>query len=372
MDSRRNTFFLLLCINCLLWNLKFVVGSDRVQIRNVEVLTLYQGKMTTGRRSTPVLQLRCSGGSAGCSAFVPQVVQCYNRGWDGYDAQWECKTDMDSKYRFGKIDVSCEGYDYPDDPYILRGSCGLEYTIELTEEGNAKKQGWSNYHGYDNYQGGYRKRYNSSSGFGELVMFIAIAVIFYMVFKTCTSNPHIDTETTAPPYNQDPNNMGRPGPSAPPPPYGPDPPGFKREYTQGHTAPPPYQEPGYRNEYTQGAAGSTTTGSATNSNAGFWTGAATGGLLGYLFGGRTRTGYHYNPYNNRGWGGDWGGGWGSSYQYSPRNSGGFFGNWFGGSGSYRPSHNSYGFSSFGDSSSSSSSPSSGSRTTSGMGGTSRR
>ena len=25
--------------------------------------------------------------------------------------------------------VSCEGYDYPEDPFILRGSCGLEYEI---------------------------------------------------------------------------------------------------------------------------------------------------------------------------------------------------------------------------------------------------
>lgn len=39
--------------------------------------------------------------------------------------QWECKTDMDNSYRFGKVEVTCEGYDYPDDPYILRGSCGV-------------------------------------------------------------------------------------------------------------------------------------------------------------------------------------------------------------------------------------------------------
>ena len=84
-----------------------------------------QGKMTTGRRSSPVPQIRCVGGSAGCLAFQPRVVQCINRGSDGYDVQWECKTDMDSAYRFGKIQVSCEGYDYPDDPYILRGSCGV-------------------------------------------------------------------------------------------------------------------------------------------------------------------------------------------------------------------------------------------------------
>lgn len=32
---------------------------------------------------------------------------------------------MDSDYRFGRLQVSCEGYDYPEDPYILRGSCGV-------------------------------------------------------------------------------------------------------------------------------------------------------------------------------------------------------------------------------------------------------
>lgn len=81
--------------------------------------------MTTGRRSSPVPQLTCVGGTAGCHAFQPKVVQCLNRGSDGYDAQWECKTDMDAEYRFGRIQVTCEGYDYPEDKFILRGSCGV-------------------------------------------------------------------------------------------------------------------------------------------------------------------------------------------------------------------------------------------------------
>ena len=45
--------------------------------------------------------------------------------------QWECKTDMDSQYRFGEIAVSCEGYDYPDDPYVLKGSCGVRTVIKI-------------------------------------------------------------------------------------------------------------------------------------------------------------------------------------------------------------------------------------------------
>jgi hypothetical protein len=32
---------------------------------------------------------------------------------------------MDNAFRFGKVMVTCEGFDYPDDPYILKGSCGV-------------------------------------------------------------------------------------------------------------------------------------------------------------------------------------------------------------------------------------------------------
>ena len=67
--------------------LYYLKGGEKVRLRDVQVLTLHQGKMTTGRRSSPVLQLKCAGGSAGCSTFVPEVVQCYNRGSDGLDAQ---------------------------------------------------------------------------------------------------------------------------------------------------------------------------------------------------------------------------------------------------------------------------------------------
>ncbi len=109
----------------------------KVLLRDVQVLTLKSGQMTTGRRSSPVPQLNCVGGSAQ-GQFKPQVVQCYNRGSDGQDVQWECKSDMDNLYRFGNVEVICEGYDYPDDPYILKGSCGLEYTLEYTKARNKK------------------------------------------------------------------------------------------------------------------------------------------------------------------------------------------------------------------------------------------
>ena len=62
-------------------------SSDKIKLTDVNVITLQQGKMTNSRRTHPVPQLQCVGGTAGCSGFTPRVVQCYNRGSDGYDVQ---------------------------------------------------------------------------------------------------------------------------------------------------------------------------------------------------------------------------------------------------------------------------------------------
>merc|ERR1712038_394763 len=136
----------------------------KVLLKDVQVLTLKAGQMTTGRRSSPVPQLNCVGGSAQ-GHFNPQAVQCYSRGFDGQDVQWECKADMDNLYRFGSVEVICEGYDYPDDPYILKGSCGLEYTLELTKEGQRQQRSSNNYYSSDNshYQKTSSSTYQKSS-----------------------------------------------------------------------------------------------------------------------------------------------------------------------------------------------------------------
>lgn len=69
---------------------------------------------------------------------------------------------MDNAYRFGRIEVSCEGFNHPDDAYILTGSCGLEYTVELTQEGQNRQshQSWGG--GGGGKQGGW-----GSSGFTQ-------------------------------------------------------------------------------------------------------------------------------------------------------------------------------------------------------------
>ncbi|ODM98944.1 Store-operated calcium entry-associated regulatory factor [Orchesella cincta] len=305
-------------------------GNDKVKLNDVQVLTLYTGAMTTGRRSSPVPQLRCVGGSAN-GAFVPQTVQCYNKGSDGYDVQWECKTDMDNAYKFGKISVTCEGYDYPDDPYVLKGSCGLEYTLDYTGSGNAQH---SQQHGGSSDYGWNSNVYPKAQKQGDFVTNLAcgavVVVIVYAIYKTCIT----PNEQTRQRSNTNDDYPRRPGPgtgsSSPPPP------GFRSDYGTGNDG-------GYASGGDSCHANSqgSSSGSGMGRNAGgFWTGAAAGGLLGYMFGNRnnnaTYQGAYYRPSTSRGWGG------GSS--------------WGGGSGSWG----------------SSSSGSSGSRSASGFGGTSRR
>ena len=108
---------------------------------------------------------------------------------------------MDNMFRFGNIEVVCEGYDYPDDPYITKGSCGLEYTLDYTMEGHerAKRQEHNYYSNDDGYTGyssnnyGYGSNYHHkrSSGFGDLLVLLVGGGIVYALYKTC-----IDTGRT--------------------------------------------------------------------------------------------------------------------------------------------------------------------------------
>ncbi|KAE9546359.1 hypothetical protein FO519_010429, partial [Halicephalobus sp. NKZ332] len=75
---------------------------SKVRLKDVQTLTLNRGQYTTGRRNSPVPQLKCVGGSAQ-GQYTPAVVQCYNRGFDGVDVQWECKADMPREYAFGRV-----------------------------------------------------------------------------------------------------------------------------------------------------------------------------------------------------------------------------------------------------------------------------
>ncbi|OZJ03330.1 hypothetical protein BZG36_04221 [Bifiguratus adelaidae] len=122
----------LLAVLCLFLSTLSLAAPDKVLLQKVTAITLHANKPTAARRSSPIHQLTCYD-ARGCAPYVPEVVQCYNVGWDGTDVQWRCEADLPKGIKFGDVEVSCEGYDYPDDPYILKGSCGLSYSLIGTE-----------------------------------------------------------------------------------------------------------------------------------------------------------------------------------------------------------------------------------------------
>ncbi|KYQ91280.1 hypothetical protein DLAC_08219 [Tieghemostelium lacteum] len=223
--------------------------------------------MTTGRRSSPVLQLQCTGGSAQSEySLKPKVVQCKNVGFDGVDVQWECTANLDTTVQLGKLDVSCEGYNHPDDPYILAGSCGLSYELEYTNP--SKKSAF-----YQNQNN------ESGSIFGWVVLCGFILFFVYILTRPSPAGTYQGAQPYGsggngyppqPPYgpgNYDPNYGAGPGTGAYPNLYPQYP-----QYPQAGCVPPPQQQ-GWR--------------------PGFWSGAG----LGYLFG--RNTGYNNHYYQSR-------------------------------------------------------------------------
>ncbi|CAI4217739.1 unnamed protein product [Parascedosporium putredinis] len=72
-----------------------------------------------------------------CALHRIDVMRCTNQGssYSDEDIQWSCKAELPQELRLGSTEVICEGYDSPDDPYVLKGSCGVEYRLVLTEKG---------------------------------------------------------------------------------------------------------------------------------------------------------------------------------------------------------------------------------------------
>src|SRR5579863_5784697 len=82
---------------------------NRILLQNVRVLTLKKGEYTDGRRTDPVPQLKCVGGSGSNEADKVDTVQCRNVGFDGKDYNWECKSQLPKHLKLGKTEVYCEG-----------------------------------------------------------------------------------------------------------------------------------------------------------------------------------------------------------------------------------------------------------------------
>lgn len=115
-----------------------VFAHESIPINAIRRLTFYKGRMTTGRRAPPMTQLKCKGGNA-CNYFTPETISCQNVGTnDRGQVQWKCEAQMEDLFRLGETTVSCEGYSHRGDRNVLKGSCGVFYTLHLTEKGKNK------------------------------------------------------------------------------------------------------------------------------------------------------------------------------------------------------------------------------------------
>lgn len=113
--------------------------SNSVLLSKISSLTLRANQKTSARRSSPIPQLQCTGGNAK-GLYDVDVMRCTNAGsdYDDDNIQWTCKASLPEEFKLGSTDVSCEGYDSAEDPYVLKGSCGVSYRLVLTEEGERK------------------------------------------------------------------------------------------------------------------------------------------------------------------------------------------------------------------------------------------
>ncbi|KAK2089387.1 hypothetical protein P7K49_032053 [Saguinus oedipus] len=125
-------------------------------LRDVKVLTLHYDRYTTSRRLDPIPRLKCVGGTAGCDSYTPKVIQCQNKGWDGYESS--------------------------EDQYVLRGSCGLEYNLDYTELCLKKLKESGKQHGFASFSDYYHKWYSADScnmsGLITIVVLLGIAFRF--------------------------------------------------------------------------------------------------------------------------------------------------------------------------------------------------
>ncbi|CAJ0753050.1 11826_t:CDS:2, partial [Entrophospora sp. SA101] len=104
--------------------------TEKVLLKEIKALTLHRDQYTTGRRVSPIKQIECVNGDA-CHVYRPDVIQCIN-----VDVNWRCEAELPNYIKFGSLSVICEGYDYPDDSYVLKGSCGLKYSFYYKDYSN--------------------------------------------------------------------------------------------------------------------------------------------------------------------------------------------------------------------------------------------
>ncbi|KAL7626759.1 hypothetical protein AAE478_003533 [Parahypoxylon ruwenzoriense] len=269
---------------------------DAILLSDVQTLTLRgHGAKTSHRRVPAIPQLRCVSSPGVCRLHAVDVMRCTNQGsgYDAHDVQWSCVAPLPPELKLGSTDVVCEGYSGPDDPYVLKGSCGVEYRLVLTDLGEdkfpdlAKGGGGSSWWGWGGNTDAGRGDPNSHSSDPSAILFgiIFALVCLWIVYSACFAAE--ENRRRPPPVRRGPRNnwWGGGGGGGFDPGFGPGGGGGGWD-----DPPPPY--PGTNNKtWTQNQGW----------RPGFWTGLAGGAAAGYMAGNRGNNNNRQES-RNYGWG----------------------------------------------------------------------
>ncbi|TDL14428.1 DUF1183-domain-containing protein [Rickenella mellea] len=223
---------------------------SRILLSGIRTLTFYNGEQTkASRRGPPVPQMVCIGKP--CHLYQPEVIRCTNEGGEGVEVDWKCEADLPESLRFGRVQVSCEGWSGPGDHYVVKGSCGLEYRLVKISnlDDNISRPGWL-----------------ANMNIATILFFtLWISVLLFLLYhllKRCFGLNQSSDES--PPPVDPPSNTGYHW-------HYPRPPG---SYYSGRGNPPAYQPPP---PYTD-AQKPDSQGNLGGFTPGFWTGVGIGGL----------------------------------------------------------------------------------------------
>ncbi|KAK5652490.1 hypothetical protein OQA88_10392 [Cercophora sp. LCS_1] len=262
--------------------------KNAILLSQVQSLTLRADRQTTHRRVPSIPQLKCVSHPSICALHKIDTMRCVNQGssYSSEDVEWACTASLPSTLKLGSTEVICEGYASADDPYVLKGSCGVEYRMVLTEEGErvfpevARSAEGSDWAGY-------------------LFGLVFVAVVVWIIYGACTAagegGGNGRPAARRRPgggwgggWGGGPGGGGGGGWNDPPPPY-------------------PGTKPSGGEEWRPG----------------FWTGLASGAAAGYMAGNRGgRRDERYERDRGMFGGRDYGSGWGSGSRPSASSSSG--------------------------------------------------
>lgn len=215
-------------------------------------------------------------------------MRCKNQGasYGDEDIEWSCTATMPEEFKLGSTEVACEGYSSPDDTYVLKGSCGVEYRLVYTDKGEEKYGGGYKWPGKGSGDG------EGSTWFSYAFMLVFLGVLFWILYSAWQGLPAQQRRIPRQPGGRWGGGWGGGGGGGP---AGGDP----------WDPPPPY--PGSK-PFSTGQEGW---------RPGFWSGTAAGAAAGYAAG---RAGNRQQePLLNNNRGSSWfGGNSGSSFTSPPR------------------------------------------------------